>query len=67
MKIERRSYASEPWRLVDDDGLEVCRQEVLVTGRGRERVWMAVRGRTKAACMQAALGLLGELMRRVGP
>lgn len=63
MKIEKRGYSVNPWRLVDNDGLEVPGRIKLVDpSRPEKGAYRSnVSGRTKTECIENALDLLQQL------
>lgn len=56
MRIEKRNYSSSPWRLVDDDGVEVYEMTTLDhPDCGPSRVSMPVCGATKQEVIDRVL------------
>jgi hypothetical protein len=66
-KIEKRSYSSNPWRLVDENGHEVY-EEVTMDhpDLGKSRVSMPVCGNTKQAVMDRVLEGFAKMRSVVG-
>lgn len=62
MKIEKRSYSSNPWRLIDDAGDEVyLPQRFNHPHLGHTTISAPVCGKTKAEVVQLSLGLLAKV------
>ncbi len=66
MKIEKRSYSSSPWRLIDNNGREVNWQRPMKhPDLGATWVNEPVMGVTKAECTERVLELLGLCFARL--
>ena len=66
MKIEKRSYSSSPWRLIDNNGREVYWQLPMNhPDLGARWVNEPVMGVTKAECTERVLELLGLCFARL--
>jgi len=66
MKIEKRNYSSNPWRLVTDGGKEVSVPTEIDTGSGGKALlsW-PICGPTRSNVEAQALGLLERLLHQL--
>ena len=63
MKIEKRGYSSNPWRLIDSEGYEVEIRKTIKSDAGvRMNICSTVCGNTKKECTAEALKLLESLL-----
>ncbi len=66
MKIIKKDYTVNPWRLVDKKGLEIPAYKTIQTDGGERVDYIAtISGRTKAECTQKTLNLLENLYERL--